>query len=431
VASPLTRYLSPVACLYCALSHFRGRHEQILNWKLKPWVDSVLRGDSAVQDRTMADPVVACNSVPPPFAAFRGHAEVLALHKTLSNLAERCGQSGVLTYLPFFLSACRFGAKTPHVLLLPDSAGELEAAVLLYEYGLGAASSGIFVPSDHCGERTVIAPEPLRSMLAWQAAEFLLHRGAHLVFLTLRNGDFTSADSPVSRYIQLTSRTCATRCRIALRTLPIESTFDATIARMGSHTRRNLRHYRRLAESELGATFVPEANPSESDFLELNRRSLYPIITWVARWRFHRGRTLPGRIFAGLRAQDGRWLSMIGGRRSEGTTYIDWQMNLKGFPALSIGTALRAYLLEHEIARGTHMLTFEDGTPHAMNKAFIPENVSDLVLARRSLSPNMLRTIAARMNLKRNVLAGTILSETLDWHCPNLQALRQPPSVNL
>ena len=63
-----------------------------------------------------------------------------------------------MAYLPFFLSACRFAAKIPHLLLLPDSAGELQAAVLLYEYGIGRLSSGIFVPADNCGERTVLAP---------------------------------------------------------------------------------------------------------------------------------------------------------------------------------------------------------------------------------------------------------------------------------
>ena len=55
---------------------------------------------------------------------------------------------------------------------------------------------------------------------------------------------------------------------------------------------------------------------------------------------------------------------MIGHRRRKGTTYISWQMNLKDFPAFSIGTAMRAYLLEHEIACDTQLLTFEDGTTH-------------------------------------------------------------------
>jgi hypothetical protein len=374
----------------------------------------------------MVDPVrcpIGATSSPPPFTAVHGHAQVLALHGKLCHLAECCGQSGVMAYLPFFLSTCRFGGKVPHLLLLPDLAGELQAAVLFYEYGIGSVSSGIFVPADHCGERSVLAPEALRTLVAWQAAQFLIDCGAHLVLITLRDHDFSSTDSDVSRDLRLSSRTCASRRRIVLRTLPVAATFDATVVGMGSHTRRNLRHFRRLAESEFGATFVPEAELSESEFLALNHRSLYPILPWMAKWRFRYARRSPGSVFAGLRAKDGSWLSMIGGRRCHGTTYIDWQMNLKDFPAFSIGTALRAYLIEHEVARGTLLLTFEDGTPHSMNRAFVPENVTDLLLARRSLSRKILRNVAARIPSKSNVLAGTILAETLVWHDTERPAL--------
>ena len=389
---------------------------QILNEELRSADDLVLHGDDMVSSRAIADPVAYAVGTLPPFTAVRGHANVLDLHETLSDLAERCGQSGVMDFLPYSLSLCRFAAKVPHLLLLPDSAGELQAAVLLYEYGIGKLSSGIFVPADHCGERTVLAPEPLRSLFAWQAAEYLMDRGAHLVLLTLRNGDFPLPDTAISPRLRASSRTCATRRRIVLRTLRLSSTFDETVAAMGSHTRRNLRYFRRRAESEFGATFVPEADLSESDFLALNRHSLYPVHPWVVKWRFRYARKLPGSVFAGLRAKDGTWLSMIGGRRLNGPIYIDWQMNLKDFPAFSIGTALRAYLLEHEIARGTQLMIFEEGTTHTMNRAFVPEHMSELLLARPSLSPNILRSLAAGCRLKHNVLACTILDDALVWH---------------
>jgi len=345
----------------------------------------------------------------PSFTAVRGYKNVLALYPSLCDLAERCGQRGVMDYLPFFLSASRLWGRVPRLLLLSSSAAELQAAVLLYEYGLGPISSGIFVPADLFGERSVLAPEPIRSSVAWQAAESLLDRGAHLVYLSLRNGDFTSMQ-------KLNARTCATRLHIARRTLAIRSTFDETVAGMGSHTRRNLRHFRRLTESKLGATFVPEANPSEADSLALNRDSLYPVFPWIAKGRFRNARGLEGGFLAGLRAGDGTWLSLIGGRRRNWITYIDWQMNVKAHPALSIGTAMRAYLIEHEAARGTLQLTFEDGTPHPMSRAFIPENMCDLLLARRTLSPNILRKLAAWMPLKHNMLAGNIRDQDLVWH---------------
>ena len=183
--------------------------------------------------KTVPDPAldsIGATGFLPSFIAVRGHKNVLAMHQTLSDLAERCGQSGVLDYLPFFLSARRLWGKVPHLLLLPNLGGELQAAVLLYAYGIGRVSSGIFVPADLYGEQTVLAPEPLRSMIAWRAAESLLDHGAHLVLLSLRNGDFTALHSAGSRDPRTRPRTCGTRLRLANRSLPIASTFDATVA---------------------------------------------------------------------------------------------------------------------------------------------------------------------------------------------------------
>jgi hypothetical protein len=343
------------------------------------------------------------------FTAVRGYKDVLALLGSLSDLAERCGQRGVMDYLPFFLSACRSWGRVPHLLLLPGLTGQPQAAVLLYEYGIGPISSGVFVPADLFGERSVLAPERMRSTVAWQAAESLLDRGAHLVYLSLRNGDFSSLR-------QHTAYTCATRHHIARRTLPIASTFDATVAGMGADTRRSLRRYRRLAESRLGATFVPEADLSESEFVALSRNSLHPAYPWIAKARFRKARGLEDGLLAGLKAADGSWLSLIGGRRRNQITYLDWQINVKAHPTLSVGTAMRAYLIEHEVAHGTRQLTFEDGTPHPMSSAFIAENMCDLLLARPSLSPNFLRKLADNMPLRNNMLAGNIRDPDLVWH---------------
>jgi hypothetical protein len=373
----------------------------------------------------ISGPANSFNPVPnfhPSFTVVRGYEKVLALHSSLCDLAERCGQSGVMDYLPFFLSASRLWGRVPQLLLLPGSAGELEAAVLLYEYGVGPISSGIFIPADLFGKRTVLAPERIRSAVVWRAAESLLDRGAHLVYLSLENGDFSS-------WQKLSTRTCATRRHIARRTLLIRSTFEDTVAGMGPHTRRNLRHFRRLTEFKLGAKFVPESSLSEANFLAFNRDSLYPVFPWIARGRFHKVHGLAEGFLAGLRAGDGSWLSLIGGRRQHRITYIDWQVNIKAHPALSIGTAMRAYLIEDEVARGTQHLTFEDGTPHPMSRAFVPEYMCDLLLARRTLSPNLLRKLAARIPIKHNMLAGNILDKDLVWHGSESNGQPSPKTI--
>ena len=108
------------------------------------------------------------------FIVIRGETEVLSYHQALCDLAERCGQLGAMNYLPFFLSACRAGFKVPYLLVLAGAHGELKAAVLFYEYGIGRVSTGIFVPADHCGDRSVLAAEALRARVACGAIEFLL-----------------------------------------------------------------------------------------------------------------------------------------------------------------------------------------------------------------------------------------------------------------
>jgi hypothetical protein len=185
---------------------------------------------------------------------------------------------------------------------------------------------------------------------------------------------------------------------------------------MGAHTRRNLRAARRRAQSVLGATFVIDPGLSESEFLAMNRTCLYPVSSEDAQRRFRSLQTLQGSLFAGLRDRDGRWLSLFGGRHHNGTTFIDWQMNISDLPAFSIGTAARAYLLEHEIERSTSFLVFEGGTLHLMRRAFLQQDVSGLLLARPFLSPYILRNVVGRILPKTNPLAKSMLANTLVWH---------------
>jgi hypothetical protein len=350
----------------------------------------------------------------PVFSVVHGTAAVLSRHKELVALADRTHQSGAMSYLEFYLSEWRPGdkAKIPYLLTLSDPTGELSAAILTYEYRPWGLPSRIFVPYDFYGERNVLAPESMRTILAEQAAQFLMMRGAWLVFVALIHGNF-SAESGCC------GLNCATQKTKLDNILPIGATFDATVAPMGAHTRRNLRAARRRAQSVLGATFVIDPGLSESEFLAMNRTCLYPVSPEDAQRRFRSLQTLQGRLFAGLRDRDGRWLSLIGGRHHNGTSFIDWQMNIGDLPSFSIGTAARAYLLEHEIERGTSFLVFEGGTLHLMRRAFLQQDVSGLLLARPFLSPYILRNVVGRILPKTNPLAKSMLANTLVWHSPS------------
>lgn len=121
-----------------------------------------------------------------------------------------------------------------------------------------------------------------------------------------------------------------TRERRVRRYLPLQSTYDETLATMGKHTRRNLRAFRRRAEAELHADFVSVAELSRDDLVTLNGLCSYPVPDRVAAWRHQTATELIGSFLLGIRSGDGRWLSLLGGRRHHGTTEVTWQMNREG-----------------------------------------------------------------------------------------------------
>jgi hypothetical protein len=319
--------------------------------------------------------------------------------------------------LQYHLSSCNIRAKIPHLLLLSDPGQRPNAAVLLFEYRIGGMATGVFVPSDFDGERTVLAPEHLRCLVAQHAAEFLVDRGALLVLISVSNGDFSLTDFGRSprispEYIR------ATQTRTILRTLELESTYQATLAKMGRSTRRGFRRHLRRIEEDFGARLVVQPEMTESEFLFLNRNSAFPVSRRVALWRIRKARHLSNSVFLGLRTADGRWLSVVGGRRQGDLTEIDWQSNLKGHNKYSLVSAMRAHLLQYEINRGTRFLRFENGTPHWMQLYFRKDKVNDLLIFHPLLSNRIVRRALPRLLPTDNLLSKVVREGNLAWHRP-------------
>jgi hypothetical protein len=184
---------------------------------------------------------------------------------------------------------------------------------------------------------------------------------------------------------------------------------------MGRHTRRNLRYYRRKAEAELHTSFVSDVTTSLTmpQLIELNRASTHPVSRSTLERRFHTTKSMEGFFCVGLSGVDGEWISLLGGRRHHGVTEVDWQMNRAGLAKYSVGTVIRSYLLEHEVANGMKKLFFEGGTPHTMRHSFLTEEAMDIVVMNRSLFP--LRAAARWLRPEKNFLLQTLLSSTVKW----------------
>ncbi len=350
----------------------------------------------------------------------RGRKAVAAKARMLQDLCRRTGQAHAMHWLDYLLTTPTALEKTPALVLVGldpgldpahASADDLAGAVLLYEYKIAGRRTRVFATDDATGHRTVIAPANIRNQVAEEVCQALMNDGAVAVMITFEG---SYGNSTAARKLTTASQ-IMTRVRSVPRYLPLEETVEATLSRLGRHTRRNLRYYRRRLEIEVGAEFVPEVDMGLDQYLAINRASTNPVSEALARWRYEAIRRTPGTLFAGVRTPKGRWLSLIGGRRLSGVTEIDWQINLAGLPRHSLSTVMRSYLLEHEIEIGTRKLEFAGGTPHPMRHSFVSIDAVDMIALRRSRLGWLLRKFARWVFPQKNFLGQALRDPQLPW----------------
>ena len=302
----------------------------------------------------------------------RGATAIRAAGPEIAELLGRTDQDeNPLLCLEFFLGRVRLFPGNEPVVLLARAAGRLEGAVYLYEKLFAGMRTGYLRGFDHLtGESTVIADERARvSLLQVAMQQLLLKTSARVAWATVRQGQGENDAVPIKQQ-GLVLRAEVSSLRREHR-LKLSDTFDATLARFGPHTRRNLRYYRRRAEKELEAQFNRELTFGESDqaLRELSERSFQPFEESLAEWRKMDGllRTRPGYFAMALRAR-GKWISYLVGMRAGTTTYVLLQMNHSEYARYSLSTVLRSYFFEHEIALGQEEIKFVNGTCAAFQR---------------------------------------------------------------
>ena len=360
------------------------------------------------------------------FLVLRGRLEILRMRTLLSEMSTRCGQVGAVEYLEYFLTSLENLKKTPYlVLVLSGSdvellqlrAEDVKGAVLVYEYKVLGFRSTLFTTSDFNGNRGVIAPPALRRQISAAVCRFLIEHGARVVLLSLHAVSSESCEACFENAMAgERKRWWTTQTREVGATIVLHKTMDATLAGIGKNTRRNLKRYRRKAETELTYSFENDVNTrlTMAQLREMNTASTHPVTQSVLKRRFETLK-LPGFFCVGLRQADGQWLSLLGGRKNHSVTEIDWQMNREALARYSIGTVIRSYLIEDEIALGTGKLLFEGGTPHTMRHSFLSEEAMDIVVMKQSLFVFLLRKYATWPRLKKNFLLQTLIDPTVKW----------------
>ena len=343
----------------------------------------------------------------------RGRESVLDARDLLTGLADRCGQHGVVRDLAYFLHKPGVLKRTPVLILIvrgDRKQGEaltydhLTGAVLLFEYSIAGMHTRMFTSNDRSGRGTVIAPPHLRSAVARCAAEHLLRAGAHVLMFSFREGDKPAA-IPSWPAAHSFKATWAIRTRQVHDYLPLRASYDETLAQIGQRTRRDIRYYRRRAENELGCTFHSAVEISTADLLAFNSDCMYAVSDKVAAWRHATLGELSDPLLVGMRDRHGRWLSLLGGRRFNGSSEVLWQMNRDGIAKHSLSLVMRSYFIEHEIAHGAERLYFEGGIQHPICNSFASGTITDLAVVRSTPTALLARKLGHRFIYEDNELA--------------------------
>jgi hypothetical protein len=362
-----------------------------------------------------------------------GRDAILRMRPILAELCTRCDQTGAMDDVVYFLSKPGALSRVPYLLLLSTTAipntdsltaEDLLGAVLLYKYSILGFGIGAFTTNDRSGRGTLVAPRALRSQVADTVCRKLMDGGAFAVMLSYSDEELTGK-TIYTEAAELSARPTsdlagesktgrwARRDREIPAYLPLENTFDKTLANIGQRTRSNLRYYRRRAEGQLGCTFLPTVEMEKSEYLTFNRESMYAVPDSVASWRFDALKELSKPIFMGIKDKDGRWLSLLGGRRRSTNTEILWQLNRDGLSPYSLSIVMRSYFMEHEIAQGMTRLYIEGGTSHPMRYSFVTGKVTDLAFMRRSPLGLLIPKFAKHFIKHDNDLALMLMDESL------------------
>ncbi len=357
-----------------------------------------------------------------------GTKAILALSDLLLRFADRCEQAGAMEDMTYFLSKPGFLKRVPRLMLIAKSSEltpeSLLGALLLFEYNILSRRTGLYTTNDRSGRNTLVAPAHLRSQIAHFATQTLLNRGAHVAMITFRKEQDEAAPVVTDLSSKMASR-WATRTREIAEYLPLEESFDKTLAKIGQRTRSNMRYYRRRAEKELGCTFVPFVEIRKAEFLAFNRESMFAVADDVAAWRYDSLQELARPLLMGMRDKDGRWLSLVGGRRFKAGSELLWQMNRDGMPLYSLSLVMRSYFMEHEIAAGSQRFYIEGGTSHPIRHSFTTETLTDLTAMRSSPIAFAARKLVRRLIPVDNELAKMFSDTDLMWHRSN-QSRRVP-----
>jgi hypothetical protein len=324
-----------------------------------------------------------------------GNRELHSCLAEICQLRRRCGQEDDLTTEPeYFIAANTLeNRRCAAVLIRRDK--ELEACVLFYEHTRLGIGLGLFRGGDYIGESLVAGPEALQVKYVHLATQALLQqRRIHGVSLT-----FKAPMDSCMEVMGTANNLRRFRETTVQHKLPLASTYEGLLARMGPRTRRSLAGKRQQLEKSKDVRFIPTLGGELAleGMLALQERSSPQRWSEFYHARHRLLRANSDFFSMGLRLPDGAWLSILTGWRRNGVTYVDLQMNDMHYKKESISAVMRAFMLEHEIGLAQHSINFVGGSSLLLRRYCEPiEPCTDIFVGKDCLRSRFFEMLAKR-----------------------------------
>jgi hypothetical protein len=253
------------------------------------------------------------------------------------------------------------------------------------------------------------------------AAEcFMEASGSNIARLTMTGHSGAHPDSAPHYQLAGGKNWHAGMARTSHDILPLTSDAEAFLARLGRHTRRNVRRAERIAE-ELGMGFVFENTASPESVRELHRLAALNKPAPLRRRRVRAYEALIARKADGFesrfRTASGEVVSCCRGYIEGRVAYLVYQVNNPVIPRINLSALHRFKLIERLIREGVTALVFPFGCEGLFQPACEVVTLEERIAIRRSLR-GAATAIAIMLMAPRSQLAAMIggtLNAVFTW----------------
>ncbi len=320
---------------------------------------------------------------------------VARLSPAITSLAHSTIRDPDVTYTPDYFLPRVGSSRVPRVVACYEG-GKLMGVLYAEELRICGVRTGWAFGGDFMGRGLVLAAPEREAEVVAIATEHLLSNGIHALRFTWR-----ASGHEMLPVLAIQKSKVQVWCKSEYKDegdwLRLAPSYEEFLTRLGSHTRRNLRYYRRKAEAQ-GYTYVPSLLPQEyhAAIVRLNDVADYPT---------HPGRNqrddrffehFPNHILAGLRGPDGHLVSVIGAVRSGTHLHVLTQLNDESLRKLSISLVLRGYLIEDLIRDSFTSIHFVNGTSRMLGRFCEPVLMRTLTIDRTRSVVHPFKQLCAR-----------------------------------